>query len=186
MQDRPFGTGGTGGTVLSGPPPEPALYDHRGFAVPVSIRCYRHEGIVVSNHQSVRGLSRLAATWELTLADGRTLTGPAGLPDLRPGETAAVPLPFALPPDGGEAWLTLRVTTTEDEPWAPRGTPVCTPRLRLRAPVAPVMPVAPVAPVVRIDAALRVPGTASPGPGASSGRRTPADVHRRGRTLRVV
>lgn len=42
--------------------------------------------------------------------------GPASgeLLDLRPGETAAVPPPFALPEDGGEAWLTLRVTTARD------------------------------------------------------------------------
>lgn len=67
------------------------------------------------------------------LADGGTLTAPAELPDLRPGETAAVPLPFELPKDGGEAWLTLRVTTAGDEAWAPRGTVVCLPQVRLRA-----------------------------------------------------
>ncbi|MER5603410.1 DUF4981 domain-containing protein, partial [Streptomyces sp. NPDC002265] len=66
-------------------------------------------------------------------ADGRTLTGPASLPALRPGGTAAVPLPFALPRDGGEAWLTLRLTTAEDRPGAPRGSEVCAPRLHLFA-----------------------------------------------------
>jgi beta-galactosidase len=47
-----------------------------------------------------------------------------------------VPLPFELPRDGGEAWLTLRVTTAEDQPWAPRGTEVCVPQVRLRGPAA--------------------------------------------------
>lgn len=119
--------------VLPDRSPTPAPYEDREIAAPVRIRCYRHEGIVLANHQHFRGLTWLAAAWELSLADGRTLTGPAELPDLRPGETAAVPLPFALPADGGEAWLTLRVTTAEDEPWAPRGTEVCAPRVRLRA-----------------------------------------------------
>lgn len=44
-----------------------------------------------------------------------------------------MPLPFDLPEDGGEAWLTLRVTTAGDEPWAPRGTVMCVPQVRLRA-----------------------------------------------------
>ncbi|MFE6486872.1 beta-galactosidase, partial [Streptomyces sp. NPDC057757] len=47
---------------------------------------------------------------------------------------------FVLPKDGGEAWLTLRVTTAGDEPWGPRGTEVCVPQVRLRAP-GPVEPV---------------------------------------------
>ncbi|WP_443052840.1 DUF4981 domain-containing protein [Streptomyces sp. FXJ1.172] len=108
-------------------------YVHRGSRAPVGIRCLRHEGIVLVNDHAVQGLGRLAATWELVRADGRILTAPAELPDLRPGQTAAVSLPFRLPRDGGAAWLTLRVVTTADEPWAPRGTELCAPRVRLPA-----------------------------------------------------
>ncbi|MGW3145257.1 beta-galactosidase small subunit-related protein [Streptomyces sp. NPDC001177] len=114
--------------------PQPVLYEHRELTAPVRIECFRHEGIVLSNHQRFRGLDWLSGEWELSLADGRTLSAPAELPDLRPGETAAVPLPFAVPRDGGEAWLTLRVSTAEDVPWAPRGTEVCVPRIRLLGP----------------------------------------------------
>ncbi|MER6351809.1 glycoside hydrolase family 2 TIM barrel-domain containing protein [Streptomyces sp. NPDC001634] len=121
------------GVVFPDRTPKPALYEHREIAAPVRIQCYKHEGIVLGNHQHFRGLDWLTGRWELSLADGRTLTAPAELPDLCPGETAAVPLPFELPRDGGEAWLTLRVTTAEDLPWAPRGTEVCTPQVRLRA-----------------------------------------------------
>ncbi|MFF8673479.1 glycoside hydrolase family 2 TIM barrel-domain containing protein [Streptomyces sp. NPDC015242] len=121
------------GVVFPDRTPKPVLYEHREIAAPVRIACFRHEGVVLSNHQHFRGLDWLAGEWELSLADGPTLTAPAGLPDLRPGETAVVPLPFALPQDGGEAWLTLRVTTAGDEPWAPRGTVVCLPQVRLRA-----------------------------------------------------
>ncbi|MFF0227211.1 glycoside hydrolase family 2 TIM barrel-domain containing protein [Streptomyces sp. NPDC004629] len=131
------------GLVFPDRSPKPAMYEHRELAAPVRIECYRHEGIVLGNHQHFRGLDWLAGEWELALADGRTLTAPAELPDLRPGQTAAVPLPFRLPPDGGEAWLTLRVRTARDEPWAPRGTELCAPQLRLRAPVA--APAAPAA-----------------------------------------
>ncbi|KOV86130.1 hypothetical protein ADL02_19825 [Streptomyces sp. NRRL WC-3723] len=104
-------------------------------SAPVGIRCHRHEGIVVANRQRVRGLGWLAAAWELALADGRRLTAPAELPDLRPGETAAVPLPWRLPADGVPAWLTLRVVTAEDRPGAPRGTEECAPCVPLRGAV---------------------------------------------------
>ncbi|AZQ38857.1 DUF4981 domain-containing protein [Streptomyces cyaneochromogenes] len=129
------------GVVFPDRTPKPAMYEHREIAAPVRIECFRHEGIVLANHQHFRTLDWLSGAWELVLADGRTLTGPAELPDLRPGETAAVPLPFEVPRDGGEAWLTLRVTTAEDQPWAPRGTEVCVPQIRLRGPAeAPVVP----------------------------------------------
>ncbi|MFC3574064.1 glycoside hydrolase family 2 TIM barrel-domain containing protein [Streptomyces yaanensis] len=121
------------GVVFPDRTPKPALYEHREIAAPVRIECFKHEGIVLGNHQHFRGLDWLSGRWELSLADGRTLTAPAELPDLRPGETAAVPLPFELPRDSGEAWLTLRVTTAQDMPWAPRGTEVCAPQVRLRA-----------------------------------------------------
>ncbi|GAA4057622.1 glycoside hydrolase family 2 TIM barrel-domain containing protein [Streptomyces shaanxiensis] len=130
------------GVVFPDRTPKPAMYEHREIAAPVRIECFRHEGIVLANHQHFRTLDWLSGEWELVLADGRTLTGPAELPDLRPGETAAVPLPFEVPRDGGEAWLTLRVTTAEDQPWAPRGTEVCVPQIRLRGPAeTPVVPV---------------------------------------------
>ncbi|WBO62650.1 glycoside hydrolase family 2 TIM barrel-domain containing protein [Streptomyces camelliae] len=124
------------GVVFPDRTPKPALYEHREIAAPVRIECFKHEGIVLGNHQHFRGLDWLTGEWELSLADGRTLTAPAELPDLRPGETAAVPLPFEVPRDGGEAWLTLRVTVAEDQPWAPRGTEVCVPQVRLRGPDA--------------------------------------------------
>ncbi|MDQ1049960.1 glycoside hydrolase family 2 TIM barrel-domain containing protein [Streptomyces sp. V4I2] len=131
------------GVVFPDRTPKPVMYEHREIAAPVRLECFRHEGVVVGNHQHFRATDWLSARWELALADGGTLTAPAELPDLRPGETAAVPLPFELPEDGGEAWLTLRVTTADDEPWAPRGTVVCLPQVRLRA-AAPFESLAPV------------------------------------------
>ncbi|WP_406412730.1 glycoside hydrolase family 2 TIM barrel-domain containing protein [Streptomyces sp. NBC_01614] len=130
------------GMVFPDRTPKPAMYEHREIAAPVRIECYKHEGIVLGNHQHFRDLDWLAGEWRLDLADGTTLTGPAELPNLCPGETAAVPLPFEVPQDGGEAWLTLRVTVAEGRPWAPRGTEVCVPQIRLRGPaVASDVPV---------------------------------------------
>jgi len=124
------------GVVFPDRTPKPSLYEHREIAAPVRIERLEHEGVVLGNHQHFRGLDWLTGTWELSLADGRTLTAPAALPELRPGGTAAVPLPFELPRDGGEAWLTLRVTVAEDQPWAPAGTELSVPQVRLRGPAA--------------------------------------------------
>jgi beta-galactosidase len=120
------------GVVFPDRMPEPAAHEHPEIAAPVGVERYRHEGIVLTNQQRSRSLAWLSGRWELVLDDGRTLTAPMDLPDLRPGETAAAPLPFLLPRDGGDAWLTLRVTTAEDMPWAPRGTELCAPQVRLR------------------------------------------------------
>ncbi|MFJ9906885.1 glycoside hydrolase family 2 TIM barrel-domain containing protein [Streptomyces sp. NPDC101152] len=124
------------GVVFPDRAPKPSLYEHREIAAPVRIECRRHEGVILGNHQHFRGLDWLTGTWELSLADGRTLTAPADLPELRPGETAAVPLPFEVPRDRGEAWLTLRVSVAEDQPWAPAGTELCVPQIRLHGPEA--------------------------------------------------
>jgi beta-galactosidase len=129
------------GVVFPDRTPKPVMYEHREIAAPVRLAYDRGE-LRVTNHQHFRGLEWLTAQWSLALADGGTLTAPAELPDVGPGESASVPLPFALPDDGGEAWLTLRVTTAGEESWGPRGTEVCVPQVRLRAadPVAPVPP----------------------------------------------
>ncbi|MFJ7904418.1 DUF4981 domain-containing protein [Streptomyces sp. NPDC096198] len=151
--------------------PGPAGSARREDADPVRMRCYRHEGIVLRNHQRRRGLDWLTAEWELSLADGRTLRAPAELPRLVPGESAAVGLPFALPGWGGEAWLTLRVRTARDEPGAPRGTEVCGPRIRLRGPAPEAAVPAPDRPtsggprlVGQGVRAYDVPGARGPGP----------------------
>ncbi|MFJ4364441.1 glycoside hydrolase family 2 TIM barrel-domain containing protein [Streptomyces chartreusis] len=128
------------GVVFPDRTPKPAMYEHREISAPLRIECFRHEGIVLGNHQHFRGLDWLAGEWRLDLADGTSLTAPAVLPTLCPGETAAVPLPFEVPRDGGEAWLTLRVTVAEDQPWAPRGTVVCVPQVRLRGPAVAEAP----------------------------------------------
>ncbi|MFJ5260302.1 glycoside hydrolase family 2 TIM barrel-domain containing protein [Streptomyces sp. NPDC088387] len=140
------------GVVFPDRTPKPVLYEHREIAAPVRLECFRHEGPVVRNHQHFRTLEWLRAEWVLSLAEGGTRTAPAELPDLRPGETGPVPLPFELPQDGGEAWLTLKVTTARDEPWAPRGTVVCLPQVRLRPAPAPARPVLAPERTVEVDA----------------------------------
>ncbi|MET9666446.1 glycoside hydrolase family 2 TIM barrel-domain containing protein [Streptomyces sp. NPDC006475] len=115
--------------------PKPAMYEHRELAAPVRLS-YDGRTVTVHNHQHFRDLSWLTAQWLLSCEDGGEVTAPAALPDLPPGGWAELPVPpgltAALPADGGETWLTLRVTTAGDETWAARGTEICTPQVRLR------------------------------------------------------
>ncbi|MER5804787.1 glycoside hydrolase family 2 TIM barrel-domain containing protein [Streptomyces mirabilis] len=120
------------GVVFPDRTPKPVMYEHREIAAPVRL-AYVGGELRLTNHQHFRGLEWLTAEWELSLAEGGTLTAAAELPDVRARESVAVPMPFTLPEDGGEAWLTLRVTTADEEAWAPRGTEVCVPQVRLRA-----------------------------------------------------
>jgi len=121
--------------------PKPVLFEHREIAAPVRLEHSDGEP-VLGNRRHFRGLEWPAAEWRPALADGGTLTAQAELPDVRPGETASLPLPFDLPGDGGEAWLTLRVPTAEDEAWAPRDTEVCLPQVPLRSATAASTPAA--------------------------------------------
>nr|WP_322725549.1 glycoside hydrolase family 2 TIM barrel-domain containing protein [Streptomyces spongiae] len=120
------------GVVFPDRTPKPALYEHREIAAPVRLSV-EGEGtwrvLRVHNRQHFRDLSWLAAEWEFAAADGGSWTVPAELPDVPPGGAAVIDRPEVL--DGaGEIWLTLRVTTAADEPWAPRGTEVCGPQVR--------------------------------------------------------
>ena len=74
------------GVVFPDRTPKPVMYEHREIAAPVRLEVRPARGARVANHQHFRGLAWLAAEWELSLADGGTLTAPAELPDLRPGE----------------------------------------------------------------------------------------------------
>jgi beta-galactosidase len=126
------------GLVFPDRTPKPAMYEHRELAAPVRLS-YEGGQLRIHNRQHFRDLSWLAGEWVLSAEEAGTRTAPAELPHVPPGGSAVVepPAEFSAGPGGGcdgdgEAWLTLRVTTAGDEPWARRGTEVCTPQVRLR------------------------------------------------------
>ncbi|WP_151480355.1 glycoside hydrolase family 2 TIM barrel-domain containing protein [Streptomyces albicerus] len=139
------------GVVFPDRTPKPVMYEHREIAAPVRLT-YDQGVLLVHNRQHFRGLEWLAAEWRLVRADGGTESAPAELPDVLPGESAVVPVPFPLPESpAGEVWLTLRVTTADDEAWAARGTEVCLPQVRLSAAVADSSPEPASGPAVTVD-----------------------------------
>ncbi|MER6136823.1 glycoside hydrolase family 2 TIM barrel-domain containing protein [Streptomyces sp. NPDC001815] len=145
------------GVVFPDRTPKPVMYEHREIAAPVRLT-YEEGVLLVHNRQHFRGLEWLTAEWLLVRADGGTERVPAELPDVLPGRSAAVPMPFPLPgPSAGEAWLTLRVTTADDEAWAPAGTEMCVPQVRLSVAAAETHPEPVPGPAVALDdAALLV------------------------------
>ena len=115
------------GVVFPDRTPKPAMYEHRELAAPVRLASLDGDGASCRNRQHFRDLDWLAAR----VAAGRTRTaGPLTAPrrPARPCRRASRRRAAAAraAADGGEVWLTLRVTTADDEPWAPRGTEVCT------------------------------------------------------------
>jgi beta-galactosidase len=111
--------------------PKPAMWEHKRLAAPVRIAgeptdlaCGRIE---FANHQDFTDLDWLRASYSLT-ADGIEIAGgPFELPSLGPGERATVELPGWVRPSDPftETFLTVRVTTAEVLPWAPRDFEVC-------------------------------------------------------------
>jgi beta-galactosidase len=112
--------------------PKPAMWEHRRLAAPVVLSGEPGEllaGVVrLTNRQDFTDLGWLRASYELAVDGSVIAGGDVELPALGPGERARISLPgWATPPiDGGtESWLTVRLRTADDLPWAPRGFEVC-------------------------------------------------------------
>jgi beta-galactosidase len=141
------GTFVTDGLLFPDRAPKPAMWEHRQLAAPIRVWPGRVWGeVVIENRQHVRDLSWLRGQWQV-IADGAVRRPavaravPAQLPGLGPGARTAIQLPpelltelTAAHPGGpiGEAWLTLRLISAVDEPWAAAGTPVAGAQLLLR------------------------------------------------------
>ncbi|MDQ1288400.1 MAG: beta-galactosidase [Actinomycetota bacterium] len=175
--DRPHdGAFVADGMVFPDRTPKPAMWEHRQLAAPLRIRPGERWGdIVLENRQHVRDLTWLRGQWHV-LADGgvrrpeTVRKAPAVLAAAPPRGHAIVQVPpdllagLATPPGpsgSGEAWLTLRVATAIDEPWAPAlsSLPSCQVLLRpetrplpVRAgSVPPEGPATPTPPPVELD-----------------------------------
>jgi Beta-galactosidase/beta-glucuronidase len=111
--------------------PKPAMWEHKRLAAPLRIGGTAIDlaagRVEVSNHQHFTDLGWLRAQYALTIDGVESSGAPFDLPALGPGQRSVVSLPGWVPPDAasGEAFLTVRVTTAEPLPWAPRGFEIC-------------------------------------------------------------
>ncbi|OAH12670.1 beta-galactosidase [Streptomyces jeddahensis] len=150
------------------------------LAAPVRLS-YDGGHLRIHNRQHFRDLSWLAAEWVVSDEESGRRTAPAALPHVPPGGSAVVEPPAEFGADhggGGEAWLTLRVTTAGVEPWAGPGTEVCTPQVRLRERPSADVPVplpASSGPAVDVDAEGRLVHPLMTAPPVLSLWRAPTD-----------
>ncbi|MDO8485313.1 MAG: glycoside hydrolase family 2 TIM barrel-domain containing protein, partial [Candidatus Limnocylindrales bacterium] len=121
--------------------PKPAMWEHKRLAAPVRLAGDPVEllagRVELSNHQHFCDLGWLRGRFELAVDGVPVADGDFDLPSIGPGERAQVSLPAWVTPAierGGEAWLTVRLRTASELPWAPRDFEVCA----LQLPVGPV------------------------------------------------
>jgi beta-galactosidase len=111
--------------------PKPAMWEHKRLAAPVRISASPEDlaagRVELANHQHFSDLGWLRGSFALTIGGEEVAAGAFGLPDLGPGERASAALPGWVAPsvDDGEAFLTVRITTAAELPWAPAGFEVC-------------------------------------------------------------
>jgi beta-galactosidase len=166
--------------------PKPAMWEHKRLAAPVRIAgvpadlaCGRVE---IANHQDFTDLGWLRAAYSLT-ADGMELaSGPFDLPALGPRDRATIELPgWVRPVDAfAETFLTIRITTAEELPWAPRDIEVCSLQLSIEPARKRCVVDAPGEAPVAVDAAGRLVHPLLAAPPALSLWRAPTDNDRIG------
>ncbi|BEL04223.1 glycoside hydrolase family 2 TIM barrel-domain containing protein [Actinoplanes sichuanensis] len=115
------------GLVFPDRTPKPAMAEHRELASPIRLSDAGDGMVRIVNRSAFRDLGRLQAAWEL---NGGLL--PMTLPALGPGQATQIPVPSAPGTPDGEQWLTLRVSVGQEQPWAPAGTEIARPQVRLR------------------------------------------------------
>lgn len=150
------------GLLLPDGTPKPAALEHRELAAPLRMSLVESPGGVrvrLRNHQDVRDLEWLTATWWFSGADGTVREAPAELPALPPGAEALIDVPDEVVGSGRdvESSIVLIVVTAHDLPWAPTGTEVCLPYVSLPADQASPQASAPVATKDEAAGASRLP-----------------------------
>ncbi len=142
--------------------PKPAMWEHKRLAAPVRLAGRPSEllagRVELSNHQHFSDLAWLRGRYELAIDGVPIAGGEFELPSIGPGERAHVSLPGWVTPGterGGEAWLTVRLRTASELPWAPRDFEVCA----LQMPVGPAAGPSARRTVAQASALASAPGT---------------------------
>jgi beta-galactosidase len=100
--------------------PHPAMREVTWVHRPVKVS-RRGKRLVITNRQSFSDLKRLRAKWELTVNGEVMERGTLSGVNVAPGSTESIPIPCTQQMWEGEAYLTIRWTTTKPSPWADVG-----------------------------------------------------------------
>ena len=116
--------------------------------------------VLVENRHNFLDTSFLRFTWTVEPDGVATESGVLDVPPVKPGGAATVPVAAPAPPDGAEAWLTVRAVLATDSAWAPAGHHVAWGQARLAsAPPLPQVQQPPPAEAFDADGVLRRVGT---------------------------
>jgi beta-galactosidase len=100
--------------------PSPGLVEYAKVIEPV--RLTPGNGVVlVENRHNFVATSFLRFVWTVESDGVATASGVLDVPPVQPGDSATVPVSVPPPPDGAEAWLTVRAELATDFAWAPAG-----------------------------------------------------------------
>jgi beta-galactosidase len=101
--------------------PSPGLVEYKKVIEPVRIEAEGDDRLRITNLYDVRDLDHLAFNWQLE-EEGRPIAqGSLSVPHIAARESATIPWPAGLPKPSREAWLTIRATLADEQPWAPAG-----------------------------------------------------------------
>lgn len=133
--------------------PSPGLIEYKKVIEPVKVEATDPATgmFTITNRYDFRGLEHLNLSWSVT-ADGKVIqSGNVPVPDVRPGGSAELEVPYKLPTasPGTEYYLMLSFSLAADEPWAAQGHEVAWAQflLPVEAPEGRIISTADMAPV---------------------------------------
>lgn len=144
--------------------PHPALYEYKKVIQPVKLTAVdpANGDFQLKNAYDFIGLAHLNGRWTLTANGEPIADGALPLPNLAPGESAAlhIDLPPITPQPGTEYHVILRLTLASNQPWADAGHEIAWQQVALpqTAVAAPLLPTAPPLHVSEDDAAITITG----------------------------
>jgi beta-galactosidase/evolved beta-galactosidase subunit alpha len=149
------------GLVFPDRTPSPGLTEYKKVIEPVLVqaRDLAHGKLSVTNRWDFLHLGHLALTWDIE-ADGEVISaGTADIPDVPPGGTSDLSIPYQLPPAldaRAEYWLNIRFRLASAAAWAPEGHEVAWAQFPLPAGSASHEPAHGASPAGRIPDGVRL------------------------------
>ncbi len=155
------------GLIFPDRKPSPGLIEYKKVLEPVRVEPVNlAEGEVkLTNGYDFLTLSHLLASWNLMADDKVLQSGTVSMPDIAPGASETVTIPYTRPTltPGAEYWLNISFALTSDTSWASRGHEVAWAQfqLPLEIPSAPMIKTNSIPPIICEDTESTVTVTGS-------------------------
>ena len=142
------------GLIFPDRKPSPGLIEYKKVLEPVKVEpvdIARGE-VKFTNRYDFISLDHLLVSWDLKVGDKILQSGAIPTPDIAPGGSKTVVIPYTTPPTltpGADYWLNISLTLAKDTPWASRGHEIAWAQfqLPLEVPAGPMIGVGSMPPV---------------------------------------